>query len=105
MKLTLASLALMGGLISLSLPAAAQAGAPLPVLASGGAATIAPMLKEITPGVVNIAVRGRVREQNPLLQDPFFAASSTCRRTSSRKSARRRRPVPASLSMRRAGMC
>ena len=30
------------------------------------------MLARITPGVVNIAVRGRVREQNPLLQDPFF---------------------------------
>ncbi|HEX5321803.1 MAG TPA: Do family serine endopeptidase [Stellaceae bacterium] len=30
------------------------------------------MLKQITPGVVNIAVRGRVKEQNPLLQDPFF---------------------------------
>ena len=24
------------------------------------------------PGVVNIAVRGKVKEQNPLLQDPFF---------------------------------
>ena len=30
------------------------------------------MLARITPGVVNIAVRGKVREQNPLLQDPFF---------------------------------
>ena len=30
------------------------------------------MLARVTPGVVNIAVRGRVREQNPLLQDPFF---------------------------------
>jgi serine protease DegQ len=34
--------------------------------------SLAPMLARITPGVVNIAVRGRVREQNPLLQDPFF---------------------------------
>ena len=35
--------------------------------------TLAPILKEITPGVVNVAVRGRVsREQNPLLRDPFF---------------------------------
>src|SRR5690349_25150121 len=40
----------------------------------GGAAvpSLAPMLARITPGVVNIAVRGRVKEQNPLLQDPFF---------------------------------
>ncbi len=30
------------------------------------------MLSTITPGVVNIAVKGMVREQNPLLQDPFF---------------------------------
>ena len=72
MKLGFASLALMSGLVLLSLPTVAPAGAPLPVLASAGGATIAPMLKEITPGVVNIAVRGRVREQNPLLQDPFF---------------------------------
>ncbi|HEY1794670.1 MAG TPA: Do family serine endopeptidase [Stellaceae bacterium] len=72
MRLGFVPLAVMGGLVLLSLPAAAEAGAPLPVLASGGAATIAPMLKEITPGVVNIAVQGRVKEQNPLLQDPFF---------------------------------
>ncbi len=39
---------------------------------SGAVPSLAPMLKTITPGVVNIAVRGRVREQNPLLQDPFF---------------------------------
>ena len=59
---------------------AAIAPAPQPALAAGvipdigGAAvpSLAPMLTRITPGVVNIAVRGRVREQNPLLQDPFF---------------------------------
>src|ERR1700722_4403654 len=39
---------------------------------SGAVPSLAPMLKTITPGVVNIAVRGRVKEQNPLLQDPFF---------------------------------
>jgi Do/DeqQ family serine protease len=72
MRLGFAPLALMSGLALPSLPAVVEAGAPLPVLASGGAATIAPMLKEITPGVVNIAVQGRVKEQNPLLQDPFF---------------------------------
>src|SRR5207244_806972 len=26
----------------------------------------------LTPGVVGVSVRGRVREENPLLQDPFF---------------------------------
>jgi Do/DeqQ family serine protease len=30
------------------------------------------MLARVTPGVVNIAVKGKVREENPLLQDPFF---------------------------------
>jgi Do/DeqQ family serine protease len=30
------------------------------------------MLARVTPGVVNIAVRGKVRSENPLLQDPFF---------------------------------
>jgi Do/DeqQ family serine protease len=35
--------------------------------------TLAPLLQEVTPGVVNIATRGRARlEQNPLFQDPFF---------------------------------
>jgi serine protease Do len=34
--------------------------------------TLAPMLREVTPGVVNIAVRARVPSENPLLKDPFF---------------------------------
>lgn len=47
-----------------ALPAAVD-GRPLP--------TLAPMLKEVTPAVVNIATVGRVRiQQNPLLNDPFF---------------------------------
>src|SRR5215208_23939 len=50
----------------------AQAAAPLPQAAGGAVPSLAPMLARITPGVVNIAVRGKVREQNPLLQDPFF---------------------------------
>jgi Do/DeqQ family serine protease len=37
-----------------------------------GQTSIAPLLKEVTPAVVNIAVRGHVRVQNPLLNDPFF---------------------------------
>ncbi len=40
---------------------------------SSGVPTLAPMLKEVMPGVVSIAVRGRVAvELNPLFQDPFF---------------------------------
>src|SRR5512139_1194347 len=34
--------------------------------------SLAPMLKRVTPAVVNIATRGTVQEQNPLLNDPFF---------------------------------
>jgi Do/DeqQ family serine protease len=41
----------------------------------GGVPSLAPMLEEITPGVVNIAVRTPTPEaatDNPLLNDPFF---------------------------------
>ena len=37
--------------------------------------TLAPMVKRVTPAVVNIATKGTIRErapQNPLLEDPFF---------------------------------
>ena len=40
-------------------------GRPLP--------SLAPMIKQVTPAVVNIATRSRVRvHQNPLMADPFF---------------------------------
>jgi Do/DeqQ family serine protease len=48
------------------------AAAPVLELGANGTPSLAPMLSTVTPGVVNIAVKGRVREQNPLLQDPFF---------------------------------
>jgi Do/DeqQ family serine protease len=53
-------------------PQAALAAAPIPEASGAAVPTLAPTLARITPGVVNIAVRSRVREQNPLLQDPFF---------------------------------
>jgi Do/DeqQ family serine protease len=34
--------------------------------------SLAPMLKHVTPAVVNVATRGTVQEQNPLANDPFF---------------------------------
>ena len=35
--------------------------------------SLAPMLEQVTPAVVNIATKGHVqREDNPLMQDPFF---------------------------------
>jgi serine protease Do/serine protease DegQ len=34
--------------------------------------SLAPMVKRVSPAVVNIAIKGTVQEQNPLLNDPFF---------------------------------
>src|SRR3569832_2206274 len=47
--------------------------AALPIVDSRGAAvpSLAPMLQQVLPAVVNISSRGRVAD-NPLLQDPFF---------------------------------
>ena len=42
------------------------------VNASGGTPTLAPMLEKVTPAVVNISTLGRVKQENPLFQDPFF---------------------------------
>jgi serine protease Do len=38
----------------------------------GPVPTLAPLVKEVTPSVVNISVHGRVREDNPLYRDPIF---------------------------------
>jgi Do/DeqQ family serine protease len=53
---------------------AAQAALP-PAVGETPMPTLAPMIKRVSPAVVNIATRGTVRErspQNPLLEDPFF---------------------------------
>jgi serine protease Do/serine protease DegQ len=65
--------------VALSL-AIALAAAPLPaalppVIGETALPTLAPMIKKVSPAVVNIATRGTIRErgqQNPLLDDPFF---------------------------------
>jgi len=62
-------------LVVLSLVAAAPAAfGQVPLGArKNGEWTIAPMLKEVTPAVVNIQVESRVPVRtNPLLEDPFF---------------------------------
>ena len=72
MRRVLSALVLMSGAASI-MPAAHPAIAAAPIPEVGGAVpTLAPMLARVTPGVVNIAVRGKVRSENPLLQDPFF---------------------------------
>jgi Do/DeqQ family serine protease len=53
-------------------PCSALAGAPIPEVGGAPVQTIAPVVSRVTPGVVGISVRGRVREDNPLLQDPLF---------------------------------
>jgi serine protease Do len=52
----------------LGAPAIAQ----IPDLNTGRVPTLAPLVREVTPAVVNISVQGRVREDNPLYQDPLF---------------------------------
>ncbi|MEA2753896.1 MAG: serine protease Do [Aliidongia sp.] len=52
--------------------AAAPSLAAFPLESQSGAPSVAPILREVTPGVVNIAVHGRVQVNNPLLADPFF---------------------------------
>jgi Do/DeqQ family serine protease len=74
LRLCLAAAALAGGL---SVPAA-YAALPAPPPAAPEAApmpSLAPMVKRVSPAVVNIATRGTIKEKpgsNPLLDDPFF---------------------------------
>ncbi|HCP48823.1 MAG TPA: hypothetical protein DIT73_01225, partial [Gammaproteobacteria bacterium] len=49
----------------------AQWPAELPT--SGGRPTLSPLLKKVTPAVVNVGVKGATsRRNNPLYNDPFF---------------------------------
>jgi Do/DeqQ family serine protease len=69
MKRALA-LCVMVALVAPPLPAAMP-----PVVGESGLPTLAPMIRKVSPAVVNIATRGTIRErgaQNPLLDDPFF---------------------------------
>jgi Do/DeqQ family serine protease len=73
MKRVLSVLVLLGGVAALAASAPGGfAAAPIPEFTGGVVPSLAPMLSGVTPGVVNIAVKGRVRDENPLLQDPFF---------------------------------
>jgi serine protease Do len=62
------------GLIALVLvlsPSAPVGALPLSSI-NGQPATLAPLVREVTPAVVNISVHGKVREDNPLYKDPLF---------------------------------
>lgn len=63
LSLSLASTLLFASIANAQLPAAVD-GQPLP--------SLAPMLKQVTPAVVNIQSRSVVRVRDPLMDDPFF---------------------------------
>src|SRR5450631_1508997 len=57
-------------LFALSPAAGAQ---PLPDSSRQGMPTLAPLVSQVTPAVVNISIKSRsALEDNPLLRDPFF---------------------------------
>ena len=55
-----------------TLSALSAAAGTIPGFGTGQMPSLAPLLREITPAVVNVSVRGLVREDNPLYQDPYF---------------------------------
>src|SRR5271168_810987 len=73
MNRVLSALVLSGGIALMAgTLCAALAGAPIPEAGGAPMQSIAPVVSRVTPGVVGISVRGRVREDHPLLQDPLF---------------------------------
>jgi Do/DeqQ family serine protease len=72
MNRVLSALVLSGGIALTGAPGLVLAGAPIPDASGTPMQSIAPVVSRVTPGVVGISVRGRVREDNPLFQDPVF---------------------------------
>src|SRR5437762_13175905 len=73
MRRILSALVVSGGILLINgAPYSSFAGAPIPEAGGAPLQSLAPVVSRITPGVVGISVRGRVREDNPLLQDPMF---------------------------------
>jgi serine protease Do len=73
MNRVMSALVLSGGIALITgAPCSVLAGAPIPDVGGAPMQSIAPVVSRVTPGVVGISVRGRVREDNPLLQDPLF---------------------------------
>jgi Do/DeqQ family serine protease len=48
------------------------AGAPVPEAGGAAVTSVAAVVRRITPAVVGVSVRGQLREDNPLTQDPLF---------------------------------
>jgi Do/DeqQ family serine protease len=73
MKRVLSALVVSGAIALVSaVPWPSFAGAPIPEVGGAPLQSIAPIVSRVTPGVVGISVRGRIRDDNPLLQDPMF---------------------------------
>jgi len=73
MNRVVSALVLTGGIALIAgASCGVRAGAPIPEAGGAPMQTIAPVVSRVTPGVVGVSVRGRVREENPLLQDPLF---------------------------------
>jgi S1-C subfamily serine protease len=72
--LFMAVAAVLGGIVARMLPIGSGDEAPAPrILAGPSDASLAPLVRQTAPAVVNIAVlQPSPAEQNPLLQDPFF---------------------------------
>ncbi len=71
-KRVLAASVLVGGMLASVAVVPGWAGAPIPMAGGQPVTSVASVVARITPGVVGISVRGRVRVDNPLLQDPLF---------------------------------
>jgi Do/DeqQ family serine protease len=73
LRLTLAAVSLAAAVIAAPV---ADAGLPTVPVADSPMPSLAPMVKRVSPAVVNIATRGTVKEKpgqrNPLMDDPFF---------------------------------
>jgi serine protease Do/serine protease DegQ len=75
-RMSLRNTAVCVGLMTLALGATIPAHAVQPAaMGESPVPSLAPMVKRVSPSVVNIATRGTIKEQgqrNPLLDDPFF---------------------------------
>src|SRR5271170_4196080 len=73
MRRALTALVFAGGIsLATSMLRPVLAGAPVPEAGGAAVTSVASVVSRITPGVVGIAVRGEIRENNPLAQDPLF---------------------------------
>jgi serine protease Do len=68
-RLVATALTILLGVALAATPVSGQ----IPNLRTGGTVpTLAPLVREVTPAVVNIAVHGKIRQDNPLYRDPLF---------------------------------